>query len=115
MWTDEEIVQQPAPHTGRKSLLMRSDRRRIRIFMFPHVFVVVIKNPIFCYCGLIGNQHIAGKTGIDGNLVGLPPTKGQGGTTWIVFCGSPDECGLKVGCTQTDDQTHKGSVSGHII
>jgi hypothetical protein len=45
MWADEEIAQQPAPHTERKVLLMRSDRRRTRIFLFPHVHVVALKIP----------------------------------------------------------------------
>jgi hypothetical protein len=80
MWTNEKIVQQPEPHIGRKALLMRTDRRRMRIFLFPHMHAVAIKNPILCECGLSGNQHIAGKMGIDGNLIDLPPTKGEGGT-----------------------------------
>jgi hypothetical protein len=84
MWTDEEIVQQPAPHTERKALLMCMDRHCMRIFLFPHVHVVAIKNPILCECGLIGNRHIASEMGIKGSLVDVPPTKG--GMMWIVFC-----------------------------
>jgi hypothetical protein len=69
MWTDEESVQQPAPHNEGKALLMRSDRRRMTIFLFPHVHAVAVKNPIMCECGLIGNEHTAGELGIDGSLV----------------------------------------------
>jgi hypothetical protein len=76
MWTDEKIFQQPATHIERKALLMRSDRRRMRIFVFPHVHVVAIKNPILSECCLIGNQHIAGEMCIESGLVDLPPTKG---------------------------------------
>jgi hypothetical protein len=72
MWTEEEIVQQPTPHTERKTLLMRSDRRHMTIFLFPHV---AVKNPIFCECVLIGNKHIADEMWVDGSLVDVPPTK----------------------------------------
>jgi hypothetical protein len=53
------------PHSDRKALLMRSDKRRVRIFLFPHVQAVVVKNPILSECGLFGNQYIAGQMGTD--------------------------------------------------
>jgi hypothetical protein len=84
MWTNEKIVQQSAPHTERKALLMCLDRHCMKTLLFPRVHVVTIKNPIFCECGLIGNQHISSEMGIDGSLVDVPPTKG--GKKWIVFC-----------------------------
>lgn len=76
MWTVEEVIQKPTPHTERKALLMCSDRLRRRMFLCQHTHVLTVRSPISCECGLIGNQNIAGKMGIDASLVDVPSTKG---------------------------------------